>query len=418
MDKFKYLEYFNTSLRNALQYPEKFTIVLDENRITLDPDRESELLKLINSDTSLKEKLLQVITTNIKKDDPSAYDVHFEPDRKYIIISYKSRKIIVQLDIGIHSIIASYLDEFELSIYCKSNSEFEKVCVKPEFWVTLIRVRYPEYFIQVSGGYNWERVYHGLSFYDESKKMIEYNFSNLSSRMYMYMYSHDAEISIYRERDELFVNLDKHHHETFMYLLMNFKLKLSLVQIEHILFNTQDTSVISYILDNYQINNLILETIWNHHLRNLKINKLLLSYHGIDSRGNPIEITTQNITNTILPWIIQGNYKLNPEEFQLYFDKLYPRGDFDDMISFLLQSRYFDPNILRYVFNKLSDVNVPKNLHTHMLEAINNNRFEVIIMLWIKYHRILLPHLAEFRQIVETTYPFSTDKYTILNILI
>jgi hypothetical protein len=411
-----YTDYFNGALRNSLGYPERFTVEIGHNRVTLTPDRESHLLKLIKSDSKLKEQLLRVISDNIKRKDPSAYDIHFSSHGHDLEIKYSSKlggREIIQLETGIHSIIASYLDD--LNDYCKSGLEFEKICRNPEFWIFLIREEYPEYFIEVRGGYNWEHVYHGLVWYDETKKLYEDYLAKVSKTTY------SADIASAKRRlHGIPTDLDRYHHETFMYLLNNNKLQLTQDQIEDILSSTKNVTVVKNILGKYPIDILTLSVAWSNQLYNTKISELFLNYHSTDSQGNPVEITKEDIENIMDSWLDHDEHALTPDEFQLYFNKLYPAGSSDDMITFLLQSHVFDSATIDYVYRQLSHLPEPKDLYNLMVDAIRGIKTDVVRMLWRKYRHQLLKDVDDLRETVNaefTTVSESDFRDELLNIL-
>jgi len=110
MEQFK--EYFNKTLKDALKYPERFEFVLTTGRITLNPNTDSKLLELIKNNLELKGQLLTQITSFLGRIYNTVGEVYFSSHGKDILINYTLKRPteLVQLDIGIYGIIASYLD--------------------------------------------------------------------------------------------------------------------------------------------------------------------------------------------------------------------------------------------------------------------------------------------------------------------
>jgi hypothetical protein len=394
-------KYFNTSLRDAVEYPEKFTIISSEGSITLNPDQESYLLKLIKSSSDMRDVILRVVSNNLKKEDPTVYNLYFSSHGKDIVINFQSRMITIQLDTGIHSIIASYLNEIGLDRYCKLSPIFEKVCVKPEFWVNLIRVRYPEYFVEMKGGYSWEKVYRGLLYYDDTKRSFEkFNVPvgdvNFRRRKYeMEEYNLELLKSIYTK-----------YPEAFLYLLYNSKLNLTRDQMAHIFPLIDDISVIKYILNKYEneIDEFILYDSWNKHIWDIEISKLFLKYHGKDS----VEIDNESIRKTLESLLLRDKHALTVDEFQLYFNRLYPSGDADDLISLLLLGNKFNSETLDYVSILLEHEDIPRDLYNFMTEAIENGNVEIIELLWENYREQLLPRINDLKLLVDIQFGLDT----------
>jgi len=312
--------YFNHVLRNHLKYPEKFDIIFGSDNVTLLPNTPSQLLELLRSNQNLEKEILHKLNQGLI--EYSAEYISSNGDD--IIITLTNKTEGQYLDTGVYANIASNYDEEGLDAFCRSSTTHRKVCTQPEFWIELLKQRFPEYYVERRDKikYNWERVYKGLLWYEQEKEFADEMFlihgDIIDAVRLGLALTKDAN----RIRD-VWINLFINHPESFKYMIVNNFAELSHSDIISIMYRLAERSEFNYDIIKHILNNYVLEkkTLINGfltYLNNIPIAKLFLEYRRTDSDGNVIKITKDVLTKLLLHEANDRNTKLKLEDFDFY----------------------------------------------------------------------------------------------------
>src|SRR5579863_6579989 len=93
----EFARYFNSTLRNALRYPETFSFEFYQGKFILHPSQKSGLIDLIKSDPGLKSGLLKTVSESIRRYIASASDVVFSTDGTNLLIRFTLEKLLSKI---------------------------------------------------------------------------------------------------------------------------------------------------------------------------------------------------------------------------------------------------------------------------------------------------------------------------------
>src|SRR5579863_1326612 len=165
----EFQEYFNFTLRNALRYPETFTLDFYQGKFILHPSEKSGLIDLIRSNPEIKSQLLKTVSKFLRKYIPSASNVVFSTDGTNLIVNYSLEELTSTIPtksyLQAYANIASNLNVDQLNDFCTYNKEFHEVCKDPVFWITLFKERFPKRYKEIKNVNNWEPLYKALLYY-------------------------------------------------------------------------------------------------------------------------------------------------------------------------------------------------------------------------------------------------------------
>lgn len=358
MDLFKnnILNYFNNILKNYLGYPETFNIKFTPNKIILKPCINSELLKMIEKDTELNQKLLNEISNQIKIHFPNVININIESN--IIIFNYDSNENLLQEKlnplgyIGVYANISYTLDPNSLNNFCSIDPKMNEICKRREFWTEMIRLRFPYYYLPNMGKYyNMEYLYKGLYLYEKIKE---------EKNNPLYKYLSDVFILINSERiHDLFQIILNKYPDVLEYLLNNNLINLSRADIKQILsqyfllFDFKD--IITNILLKYPIDKETYIFLIKNFYYDLQTMELLLFGDIKDENKHYLNLNKKELGKIIIETIEEDKYYLDIEEFKFYYNYIYGIYNTDFLIDFLLKFKYLQPITTEYIFNKMSD---------------------------------------------------------------
>ena len=399
------VDYFNVALRNALNYLEKFNVLFNLGEIIFTPNtpnKSSRLLELINQDSMLKHNILDQLKQGFINRGYKLQDIYFVTSGTDIIIKYIDESMDTTiLDMPLYSNIVSNLDEEGINNFCKTNKHFKSICNNPMFWSEMIRFKYPKYYVEKTKGtkYNWKKIYVGLYAYSRIKeeypdKVSPYNPKKFTRLKVLLIY----------------------YSETFIYLLNNKFINLSMSDLS-VLYDDASSykhndyiSIIKSILSNNIIDNDTLKVILTSgsNLYDIELIKLLLNYEGTDSLGNKVKIDISYAKDFILHDFDHYQINLSPEQFDFYFDLLYPDGTYSDMLSLLFMGNPSD-KLIEYVMDKLPNHIDTNEILDYIRESIESYIPDMTKGLWDKYKSLLSNHINLIMEIIETECDNSKD---------
>jgi len=299
-------EYFNEVLRDYLKYPEIFNVTSSESSVILVPNKESELLKKIKIDPRLKNQLLHQIKEFLESKGINAHDIHFYSHGTDIIIKYTPMYLYIT-EVSLYSNIYSYLSAEDLTVFCNLGGPIQKICDNPIFWIELIKNRFPQFYLEIKGGYNWKDVYLGLLAYEEFLNAVN-NFgqfiidfqkfkqgifnSRLKNKSDVFYHDH-PEYEKYRSYYEKygrngywnrnwgkFIN---NHPETEKYLILNNLIKFDLKDIPVVVSKMSNISLVKKILLDYPLFYVDFQLIFYNVVdeNNVEVLKLLMNHENM-----------------------------------------------------------------------------------------------------------------------------------------
>ena len=417
METFKrdFIKYFNVDLKSYLEYSETFTVEFYSDRIILKPNRQSQLINIIKTDKQLKDKLLSQLTNNIKKVFPTVYDVSFNTDKEgNLIVKFDTqRRVDFGGLVGVAAQVASTLDEKSLDEFCRTSTEFRDTCKKPEFWITLIKIRFPEYFKEFKGGYplsrpayNWEKVYKGLLFYDNFRNNIDQYKEYSMNQFKIFDFHIPLPINLWNI-------MTNKYSEAVKYLILEDIIPLSKEDLKHILSFTADVDIHKYIFDKYKINNEILNDAFSNAIGNIELMKIYLDYKDQDESGNPVELDKSYVEDIYEYLIDHDERDVSIEEWKLFYEKIEDpakRYTPDSLLQALIDlGSSPDPKTVEYIIKMLPDEYSQAELINWFRDAIRAIRAEQIGQVWGKYRALFdKDDIEELRQEIKNEF---SDEY-------
>jgi len=385
-------QYFNVFLRNYLKYPETFTVIIGDNTITLIPNQTSQLIQIIKSDPLVKERLISEVTKFLKKYRPEVYDVFFYSHGSDIIIKYDtiarmSESAGQSLD-TYASIIAQLPTAEDINVWCRSNKEFEKVCRIPRFWAALIKTRFPDYYKELRGGYNWEQVYKGLLWYTSHSINIEHK-NNIYYNSWIQFIGQYPEVVRYLILNDIIII-----NGTIVYVIMGYSTDIQIIK------KLLDKG---YIEERHQLklgfNNAV-----KHN--NTELVKLYLDY-----KDDSTELTKKSIESLISGGLLEET-DLSIEIFQLIVDHFYKD---DNSIKFLGNISDYNTKLIDYIIdnNPIDD----QDILTYIVDIIEIGKENIFKKLYDKYEsKLSEQNMRDIKEMAENLY-IETGDTGILDIL-
>ena len=183
--------YFNTLLKNSLNYGETYSIIFDYDnlRLTLTPSlQNADLIKQIiledinniKYNSKIKHKIEQSLLRvfeNINS-DISNINLYIIKNKIILTISQSDKLFCFPEEIILAKLLSEY-DINKLNDLCRINKNFYKASRSDLFWWEIIKCKFPEYYKDKTNySYNPRELIKGLSFYD--KKI-----NNIVTRLYV-----------------------------------------------------------------------------------------------------------------------------------------------------------------------------------------------------------------------------------------
>jgi len=354
--------YFNVFLRGYLKYPETFTVVIQGREIQLFPNQPSQLLSNIKSDQLLKQRLIDEVTKFLSKYISNVYNVSFSSHGTDLLIRYDTVSYITQSEgqnIDTYANIASTLNENQIDDLCRTSPELNKICRTELFWITLIKVRFPQYYVELQGGYNWEKIYKGLLYYD-----------NYLTELDEYERLNKIRIVQKGSKRDLFTmwkNLVINYPETVRYIILNNILIFTRELVSGVFSNSEVIQVIKKLLNEYPITvEQLMEGLINAiEKNNIELMKMYINYDKLSDEGERIKLTNEEINDQIREEELLEFDKLSIEAFELIMDTFYKEND---NIGFLRYISNKNIEFLKYI----SDEN--KTLIDYIIDKYTINK--------------------------------------------
>lgn len=159
-----FTHYLNRFLSEYVDYRENYTVTVERGYINLIADNHSDLGERLARDELFKDSETKAFENILSVYEVPIYKVFIKPfyfNNKNISVYYiSSGQEIVQLDLPLHSLIASYLNTVQLKLFCMAMDP-EKITEGTSFWYEMMRVKYPEYI--APGVHDWKRIYNYLN---------------------------------------------------------------------------------------------------------------------------------------------------------------------------------------------------------------------------------------------------------------
>ena len=179
--KITFDDYFNSTLRNILEYPETFTINvnLDSRKITLISNLPSKLIQLLRVNKELFNKLNEQLLISFQRRNPDIGSVQINLIGDTIIqINYQVTFLeLSQIDIAAN--IAKDLNLQELTNLCEYNPRFEQTCNSQSFWIQLFKNRFGDVPNFIQGVVDYKRLYIDILMYIEFKENMRSELNKL-----------------------------------------------------------------------------------------------------------------------------------------------------------------------------------------------------------------------------------------------
>jgi len=379
----------------------------------LKSNQPSKLLQLIKSNPQIKAQLLSIVTDNIHKLFPNAYDVSFNTDRTGTNIEIKFNtqdsiyyaKLVPKGQLGIFANIASNINTIEgVNDYCRTNIELNELCRDPKFWTEMIRTRFPEYLLPAARDYKQKRLYKCLLRFQELKDKYQplidefERLSKIRPRGYI-GWTRDQNIHYGKLIDQThgqpWRTLSKEYPEALKYLILNNLVELSKEDIEKLTheLDSYDVDLFKYILKKYPKKSEDLHDLLSVHFHHLPIIKLLLSGEIKDDKGGIFNIDYEDVKEAIQDMFDSSlghdEYIYPLDEFKFYYELLDDSYTVDSLINFLLQGYEVNPETLKYILSMLPDTISSGNLFEYLKEATRGIRPQIVGALMNKYGKLL-----------------------------
>ena len=167
-------KYFNVFLRNALGYPERYSVEFDSNRnrITLISNEENPILVEKLQDKMLRLDLENKLYRAFRSKTDDIVGVNVYPSNNRIIITYTQGETPVTLsEIEILAKLAADTDVEDLNKLCSLNKNFARACKNDLFWWEIIKLKFPELYVERrTRKYDPRKVIRGLRTYRTLKR--------------------------------------------------------------------------------------------------------------------------------------------------------------------------------------------------------------------------------------------------------
>src|SRR5579863_43356 len=275
--------YFNSTLRNALRYPETFTFDFYQGEFILHPSQKSGLIDLIRSNPKIKQNLIENVGRSLRKYIPSASNLKFTTDGTNLIIRFTLEELFSTIEpvgyLQTYANIASNLDVEQLEKMCKDLPKFKILCKDPVFWITLFKERFPSRYKPPKDigipedSYDWEQIYKAAIYYVNKNRIVD---NMIISGYYQGYVSY---LQIYW-RDFIY-----EYPEGLKYLITNEIFEFSSNDMNNLLLFSNDAYLIKYFLDHYKITQTDLENMATKHSRDIPIMKIIIDYKVLYPEG-------------------------------------------------------------------------------------------------------------------------------------
>jgi len=402
-------KYFNEILRDYLKYPEIFKVISDESSVTLIPDRESELLKKIKIDSKLKNQILHQIKGFLESKNMEVQDIHFYSHGTDIIIKYTPTYLYIT-EAPLYANIYSYLSDKDLTIFCNLGGAIQKICDNQIFWIELIKNRFPQFYLEMKGGYNWKNIYIGLlaheEFINDSNNFEQFTLDferfrqGISKKRNLFYHDH-PEYEKYRSYYEKYgrngywikkwMEFQDGHPETVKYLIFNNLVKFGSGRISSVISKMTDITLAKKTLLDYPLSDENFDIIFSNVAdeNNIELFKLLLQHKNMKSfidDGYLDEYFNDFIEDspTLKPALKPEMFELlrtNSRDPRSYEDYLGSTDDTNlELIDYLITK--LPDNFLRPrggLFNFLTDVIIPmgkSNIFERLTKKYSNELTE------------------------------------------
>jgi len=400
------IEYFNDTLRSRLRYPEIFNIEFYMDRIILKPINKTKkpaynlyvntpmlhdygsgtLLQRLR-DVSIKNHILEEVSKYVQTVIPNAYDFGFYSDGTNLTIKFNTKEGVLEEKLPPLGFVepyarmaANFSEEEDLNNFCRSTPDINKLCKDGNFWGEMIRIRFPQYYLPLTKGYNREKLYRGLLYYEKkSRPYINTNNKKVGN-------SYDR---FWTLLSNFWEDFTLKHPETLKYLLFNNLIKI----------NEDDTNFIIRFLDSndllefikkYPLSYDILNLIVNDMFHNIKFMEKLFATTIKDSQGNILEIEEDDLKEIFYYALNQDEYIYSLEEFKFWYEYLDGSYSLDSLIDFLNKVYDVNTHTLNYILSKLPDkINIGQ-LMIYLKDLIGAIRPMAFKGVYNKYKHLLI----------------------------
>jgi len=326
-------------------------------------------------------------------------------------------------DIGIHAIIASFLDKDDLESYISTYNSDQII-----FWILLIRERFPEYYRPEIKGLEWKEIYYGLLLYTDYDKYnaLYKEFTDATSR-FKETYPDIAksiranfrknrrpynEVLIEtKEFQNMFPNIKSvpvslimtsnkwremvsKYIEASKYLIFNNLIKLHSEDIKYISTYSHDYEIIKYILYNYPFNVTLTSNGFKTAMdfNDIPTAKLIYDYLSTSNSKEALAMYFDDIIKSI----ISGNSGISIESFNFMWNIIHMKYK-DILFDILFWIHPDNEKLIEYIVSQIPE-NIDKDI---LMKGLRDNQdIETIFYHLMKKfdHRLTDPEKHELKQ--------------------
>ena len=382
----KFDRYFNQHLKQYLKYPENFSFKFRPDYIVLVPSQPSKLLEAIKSDVNLDKNL----TAELKK-VLNVSDVELRSSGGNIII-YRSNtfKISDIVDPGVYANIASSLSSEKLQAFCNSTPQFSQICRDDNFWIQLIKEKFPQWYHFTKNRYEWKQVYLGLLYLSEENISFNNIFKHEKIR---------RDYPNFKHENEVYEKLLKDYSETLKYLLQEDFITLNYDQLENMSSNIDDIEIIRLILEKVKVDGIFLFNTFVYNIGHPETMKLLLNYRGVDEGGEELKIEPEDLYENIHPdEIYARDPEIDLESYKVLRD--ISGWDAEMILHELASLNPTSKEMLDFFMERLSEVSItPMDILDWYTEVADYVNPKILERVWDKFKNLFdARDIEEFRK--------------------
>ena len=361
--------------------------------ILLIPSQPSKLLEAIKSDATLGKNL-----TDQLKQVLNASEVELRLHQGNLIIYYSNTFNISDIvDSGVYANIASSLSSEKLQAFCNSTPQFSQICRDDNFWIQLIKEKFPRWYHPTKNRYEWKKVYLGLLFISET---VDIN------SLFKYM----GDLDTIKPLNVLFEKLSSTHIESLRYLLQEDFITFGTQQLSTALAFIKDLDIVKYLVNKYKhlIRFEILILAFEDSIGNPDLMKFYLEYRGVDKEGDEVKITRDDINNIDPVMIYNREPSIDLESYKLLID--FTTFQADQILNEMLELNSESEDFLNFYMEKLSAVPVAARDILVWYRGVEDYvRPKIVEKIWEKYKSIFTPE--EIKEFVDLIHKYSEDIY-------